>query len=184
MAENRTLARPYAHALFEVAAAEQDLEGWAQALQCASELLQTEPVQRLIRQPGVAPTKLVEVLEALAKRGTGTDRLAGDHGRNFLQLLAENGRLEVLPEICTVFDELKQSAEGTIAVEMTAAVDIAEELRERIRASLEQRLGRKVVLNCSVDGSLVGGAVIHAGDLVIDGSVRSRLGGLARSLMN
>jgi F-type H+-transporting ATPase subunit delta len=103
-------------------------------------------------------------------------------GRNFVQTLAENRRLAYLPEISTLFDELKDEAEGVIDVTVTSAAPLDKAQREALAAALQRRLKRQVRLHTETDPSLIGGAVLRAGDLVIDGSVRSRLDRIAYEL--
>jgi F-type H+-transporting ATPase subunit delta len=110
--------------------------------------------------------------------------LSSTTGRNFLRLVAENDRLEVLPEIVQRFDALKAEAERTVAVSIVSASEIDAGQAALIARSLEQRLGRAVELKFSVDPDLLGGAVIRAEDQVIDGSVRSRLESLANTLVS
>jgi F-type H+-transporting ATPase subunit delta len=90
-------------------------------------------------------------------------------------LLSENGRLDFLPEIASQFEELKAEAENVVDAEVCSAADLDERQRERLAAALRKRLGREVRLHCSVDPSLVGGAIVRSGDLLIDGSLKGRL---------
>ena len=96
--------------------------------------------------------------------------------------MAENKRLAYLPEIARVFDALKDEAEGVVDVTVTSAATMAEAEQAKLVAALEQRFGRRVRLQTAVDASLLGGAVVRAGDLVIDGSLQSRLARLAYEL--
>jgi F-type H+-transporting ATPase subunit delta len=106
----------------------------------------------------------------------------GEHGANFVRTLADNHRLGYLPEIAELFDELKDDAEGVADVTVTSAAALDEAQRSKISAALERRLRRKVRLHCQTDPSLIGGAVLRAGDLVIDGSLRARLERIAYEL--
>jgi F-type H+-transporting ATPase subunit delta len=184
MAENLTLARPYANALFEVAKADDRLAEWSAALESASRAVADDAVAELLSSPALSDDERVGLVADLARRIGGESKAFDDeHGRNFLRLLAENDRLYVLPEIREIFDELKAEAENTIDVELTAAAPVDADIEGRIREALERRLGRRVELRTSIDESLIGGAVIRADDLVIDGSLRTRLGKLARALI-
>ena len=98
---------------------------------------------------------------------------------NLIRLLAQNRRLLVLPEIAYQYEKLKAEAERTVRAELESALPVSEKEQERITAALKQRLGRNVELVCRINKKLVGGAVIRAGDLVIDGSVQARLNKLA-----
>jgi F-type H+-transporting ATPase subunit delta len=110
--------------------------------------------------------------------------LGGDHemGTNLLRLLVENDRVEVLPEIAEHFEDMKADLENTVEVTVTAASPMSDELAGEIRQALHKKLGREVILSTAVDEELIGGAVIRAGDFVIDGSIRSRLEKLANVL--
>ena len=105
-----------------------------------------------------------------------------DHGRGFLKLLAENKRLELLPEIHEQFQALRAEWERTLEVEVVSAYELDDADAERLKTRLAERYDRQVSMTSRVDSSLIGGAVIRAGDTVIDGSVRGRLGKLAEQL--
>ena len=100
-----------------------------------------------------------------------------------LKLLLEYGRVNALPEIADHFDALKAEVENTVDVTVTSAVPMSAEQQQAVKTALQARLGRNVSLSTEIDESLIGGAVIRAGDVVIDGSVRSRLNGLANALV-
>ena len=99
----------------------------------------------------------------------------GESGANFVRLLAENHRLAYLPEISALFDELKDEAEKVVDVTVTSAAPLDEGQRKTLTAALERRLKRGIRMQCHTDPSLIGGAVLQAGDLVIDGSLRAQL---------
>jgi F-type H+-transporting ATPase subunit delta len=176
MADKTTIARPYAKAAFEKARAGNHLAPWSETLRTASIVVQDPRVQRLLGNPAVSNAELVELVSGLA--GPQLD----GQGRNFVQTLAENRRLAYLPEISTLFDELKDEAEGVIDVTVTSAAPLDKAQREALAAALQRRLKRQVRLHTETDPSLIGGAVLRAGDLVIDGSVRSRLDRIAYEL--
>lgn len=178
MAENRTLARPYANALFEVARGGGDLAGWSNALAKAAAVAQNEDAQAFFASPNVTDGERVSLVTDLAQGGP----LATEHGQNLLRLLAENDRLEVLPEIAERFDELKANFENSVEVSLISATPVDAEIAAKIKAALQKRLGRSVELNESIDPELVGGAIIRADDMVIDGSIRTRLGQLAQAM--
>ena len=101
---------------------------------------------------------------------------------NFLRMLSDNGRLGVLPEIAAAYEALRAEAEGRIEVEVRSAQPLGDATRAALQSALERRLSRAVTLANVIDPSLIGGAVIRAGDLVIDGSVHGRLQDLAAAL--
>jgi F-type H+-transporting ATPase subunit delta len=106
----------------------------------------------------------------------------GEHGANFVRTLAENRRLAYLPEISAQFEVLKDEAQGVADVTVTSASAIDQAQQQKLTAALERRLQRKVRLHCAVDPALIGGAILRAGDLVIDGSVSTRLARIAYEL--
>ena len=185
MAENITLARPYAQALFDAARQAGALSQWSTALNGLAQVIRDADARRYIASPGLSDAQRVEFLTSVAQ-ATADDGgvLASQAGQNFLRLTAENDRLNVLAEIAERFDVLKAEAERTVEVSIVTASAIDDELAQRIGRSLEKRLGRAVELNLSVDPDLIGGAVIRAEDQVIDGSVRSRLQSLGQALVS
>ena len=176
MADKTTIARPYAKAAFEGAKTAKHLGPWSEALRTASVVVQDPRVKRLLGNPAVTNVELAKLVIDLA--GPGLD----EQGCNFVQTLAENRRLAYLPEISTLFDELKDEAEGVIDVTVTSAAPLENSQRDALSAALQRRLKREIRLQCETDPKLIGGAVLRAGDLVIDGSVRSRLDRIAYEL--
>jgi len=176
MADKITVARPYARAAFEEAKGHKVLGPWSHSLQRAAAVVKDPRVQNLLGNPAVTHSELAQFVIDLA--GPQLD----EQGRNFVQTLAENRRLAYLPEISTLFDELKDEAEGVVDVTVTSAAALENSQRDALSAALQRRLKRQVRLHCETDPSLLGGAVLRAGDLVIDGSVRSRLDRIAYEL--
>lgn len=172
MAEKMTVARPYARAVFEIARDDGTLAAWSAFLGRASVAAADERIQALIGNPAVSREALAELFIEL-----GGD--AGSHGANFLRLLADNGRMAWLPEIAAEYELLRAEAENVVDVQLTSAVELDEKQRDGFAAALRKRLGRDVRLHCDTDAKLLGGAIIRAGDLVIDGSLFGRLERLA-----
>jgi F-type H+-transporting ATPase subunit delta len=178
MAERKTLARPYAKALFELARAEQALPRWSEVLARLSEIIAEPQVQRVLDSPQATVKERGEVVIAIG--GEALDQQA----RNLVRLLSENRRLSLIPDIAADYGALKAASENTIDVELSAPVPVDEAEQTRIRQALQTRLGRDVKLHCELDESLLGGAVIRAGDLVIDGSLKSRLERLTAAMVH
>ena len=179
MAENSTLARPYAKAVFELAKGQAAYDRWSRLLATLSALSADAGVQALLNSPRALPAQRAEVLaELAAKSGEKLDQQA----RNFVSLLADNRRLGLLPEIAADYERLRAEAENTLEVELAAAMPVPAEEQKRISEALQKKLGRKITLKYVEDKTLIGGAVVRAGDLVIDGSVREKLGRLAAAL--
>lgn len=176
MADKSTIARPYARAAFEEAHAAKRLEPWSQALHVAAAVVADARVASLLGNPHVTPDELAALVSGIA------GPKLGEHGANFVRTLAANRRLAVLPEIAARFDELKDAAEGVADVTVTSAAPLDARRRQELSAALERRLKRSVRLHCATDAALIGGAVVRSGDLVIDGSLRTRLERIAYEL--
>ena len=183
MADFSTVARPYAKALFDLASAEQTLPAWSEALGAAAAVVADANAKRALANPKFDDGARAALVGSIASAIKGGELLTTPKGKNLLRLLAENGRLTVLPEIAAQFDLLKAEAENKVNVTVTSATPVDKALADRIKKSLEQKLKRTVELTLAVDASLIGGAVIQADDLVIDGSVRTRLQRLTEALV-
>ena len=184
MADFGAVARPYARALFELARESGKLADWASARSAAAAVVAEPGAQRNLGQPGLGDEERAAFVIALAEGVPGTEVLAGDAGKNLLRLLAENERLGALPEIAAQFEQLKSQAENKVKVTVTTATEVDDALKAKIAERLRKKLGRDVELELALDPGLIGGAVIRAEDMVIDGSVRSRLEQLAASLID
>lgn len=186
MADNNTIARPYARAAFDLARSADRLGPWSEALNAAGELLADGRAAKFLASPKLDDAQRLEFLTGLI-RDAGGDRgvLDGQDkaGTNFLKLLIEYNRVDALPEIAEHFDQLKARVENTVDVTVTAAVELSDAQQQEITTALKSRLGREVRLTTETDETLIGGAVIRAGDVVIDGSLRARLEGLATALV-
>lgn len=178
MAERATIARPYARAAFAHARASKDLAGWSKLLGAAAQAAADKRVSRLFGNPHVTGEELVDLLGGLSGKS------AGEGGRNFLKALAENRRLALLPHIAAQFELLRAEVENVVDVEVIAAQQIASPQEKKLAAALKKRLGREVRLHTRIDESLLGGAIVRAGDLVIDGSLKGRLERLGSALQN
>ena len=176
MAEITTVARPYAQAVFKRAQETGRLADWSSELQFAAAVALDPRMTDIIESNRLTKAELAELFI-----GVCAERLS-DEGRNLVRLLAENRRLALLPEIAAVYEVLRAEAESTVEAQMVSAYPLDDAQRDRIAEALKARLGRKVTLSATVDESLIGGAIIRAGDLVIDGSVRGKLGRLASAL--
>jgi F-type H+-transporting ATPase subunit delta len=185
MAENNTIARPYAEAVFELSREAGNLDAWSQALEIAAVVMADGRVAEFLANPALSDDGQLSFLTGLfGTAGSADGILAGGtkEGRNFLKLLLENGRIAVLPEVAQHFEALKAEVENTIDVTVTSATELDEAQKRAIVEALRKRLGREVRLEAALDKGLIGGAVIRAGDVVIDGSLRSRLRSLSQAL--
>ena len=183
MADASSVARPYAKALFDLANGERKLAEWSAALRAAAAVVGDANARRALANPGFDDGARAALVGSVASAVKGGELLASGHGKNLLQVLAENDRLTALPEIAAQFDTLKADAENKVKVTVTAATQVDGAIAEQIKKALQQKLGRSVELTLAVDASLIGGAIIQADDLVIDGSVRTRLQRLTEKIV-
>lgn len=177
MADMTTIARPYAKAAFDFAVERDQLDQWGQMLSFAAEVANNEQIHELLTS-SMSAEKLAELFVSIC--GEQVD----EFGQNLIKVMAENGRLEALPDVCAEYLLLKQEHEKEMTVEVTSATELSDQQKADISSKLEARLERKVQLNCSVDEALLGGVIIRAGDLVIDNSARGRLSRLSDALQS
>lgn len=178
MAEKSTVARPYALAAFELAKEQNDLAKWSEMLGYAAVIVSDELMQDYISNPAIGQDRLTRLVMEVCG-----DQL-NDLGKNFIKVLVANKRLDVLPEIVMLYNQHRADAERTIDAEVISAFPLSDALRNSLVAGLKKRLGREVNLVSKVDENLLGGAIVRAGDLVIDGSVSGQLNKLATALMH
>jgi F-type H+-transporting ATPase subunit delta len=184
MSDTSTIARPYAQALFEIATREDALVDWAQTLSALAQTVSDEGASVFLSRPDLDDDARVAFVSTIGTQLGAADLLGTDHGQNFLRLLVENGRLSALPDIASRFEVLKAAAENTIRVVLFTASAADEDVASKIVKALERKLGRAVELEQEINEELLGGAVIRAEDMVIDGSVKTRLQKLADSLVS
>lgn len=176
MAELTTLARPYAKAAFEYAQANKDLAGWSAMLATAAAVAQQDVIQQVISLPSYTADQKAQIFVDVCG-----DQLTGP-GQNFIKNLAANKRLPLLPHIAAIYGQLKAEQEKSIDVEVVSAFTLSADLQEKLATALSKKLSCDVRVQASVDKNLIGGAIIRAGDTVIDGSVRGRLAKLAEAM--
>ena len=178
MAEKSTIARPYAQAAFDIAHEKGELKAWSDMLQLVAAVTADELMENMITNPTIVREKIVEIIFDVCG-----DKL-NDAGKNFVRVLADNGRLNVVAEIVERFEWHRAEAEKTVEAEVTSAFPLSDSQIQAMTEALKKRLGREVHLVTQIDDSIVGGAIIRAGDLVIDGSVSGQLNKLATTLMH
>lgn len=176
MSDMTPVARPYARAAFELAQDRDALQAWDEQLALLAAIAEDERVRAILADPrvdrGAKAGLLLDVAEGQL----------GDEVRNFLQLLAENGRLPALPAVRAEFGALKAATERRVRAKVVSYRKVTQAQEKQLQEALSARFGCEVELDCSVDASLLGGVVVRAGDLVIDGSVRGQLNRLAANL--
>jgi len=176
MAETQTIARPYAEAAFLHASERQQLKEWSEMLALLAAIASDPQVRTLIDSPHLTEQQLADLFIEVGG-GQLDDKCA-----NFVRLLADNRRLGLLADIAALYEIRRRDAEGTVRAELVSAYPASEAQQAKVVESLRRRLGREIELTCSTDPALLGGAVIRAGDLVIDGSVRGKLERLGTAL--
>ncbi len=176
MAEESTLARPYAQAAFDLAKKKNNLKDWSKMLEAIAAVVDNSDMRFAMGDPRLGKSRLADIVIDVCG-----DKL-DEHGKNFIKLVIENGRLAIVPEIATLFTELRADEEATVKAEVTSAFALSKEQKNMIAEALERKLGLKVSVTSKTDKSLLGGAVIRAGDLVIDGSAIAQLDKLANAM--
>ena len=178
MAELTTLARPYAKAAFELAQADNGLAQWDDMLSLAGALVSDDAMASLLESPQVSSAQAVQVMTDAA--GDAFNKRFHD----YLSVLASNGRLALLPDVVGLFQQFRAEAEKRLSVRVVSAIELDEDQATRLKAALARRFDREIELISEIDASVIGGAVVYAGDQVIDGSLRGRLQKLANNLSN
>ncbi len=169
MSELTTLARPYARALFELARTGNTFDLWSRNLRTMAQFIQDPVLRRALENPALSRTDAAELF--IKACGVQIDEPA----KNLVRVLVANDRLPLLPHVVRLFEALRSDAEGLVEAEIITAMDIEPAQKDAIAAALKRRLGRDVKLSTRIDPSLLAGAIVRAGDLVIDGSVKGRL---------
>ena len=175
MAESITISRPYANAVFKIAQEKDELRSWSKLLLSLSECVADSKIGSMIMNPEVSNEQMINLFVDIIGSLSA-------NAQNFLSLLAKNNRLCLLPEIAVSFELLREEAEKVMMVSVTSACALTSKQREIISMALKNRLDRDVILSTRVDKRLLGGAIIQAHDLVIDGSALGKLNRLANHL--
>lgn len=176
MAELSTLARPYAKAAFEYAAGANDLDGWSKQLATAAAVAQADNMVKVLASPSLTSEQ-----QAQSFIDVCGEELSGN-AQNFIKVLADNKRIALLPFISALFEEFKANREKSVDVEIGTAFEMDAAVQDQLAKALSAKLEREVKVHSSIDTSLLGGVVIRAADVVIDGSVRGRLAKLAEAM--
>jgi F-type H+-transporting ATPase subunit delta len=180
MAENLTLARPYAEAAFQLAKTAGNLPAWSASLASLATVTASEEMVESIGNPRMSPAQLTQLCIQVA---SGSATLTADQ-ENFVRVLVDNQRLSVLGEISAMFDQLKNAHEGVKDAEITSAFALDDSTRNALVADLERKFGCRMQVSVKVDAALIGGVRIAIGDEVIDASVRGKLAAMATALKN
>lgn len=176
MAELTTLARPYAKAVFAEAQEKKTLTEWSDSLSVLAAYAADADMAKVLVHPSLSASQQMSALTDVCG-----DKLT-DAAKNLVSILAENKRLPLLPEIAAMYEEYKAALENTVDVEVTSAVEMSEAQVSKLTEALKKKLQSDVRITTTVDASIMGGAVIRAGDLVIDGSLTGKLSKLAEAM--
>lgn len=176
MAELSTLARPYAKAAFQAAVDAGALQAWSTMLSVASQVAQQAQVVELLSNPNLTGTQQAQTFIDVCG-----DTL-NEAGQNLVNVLAENKRIPLLPQIFEQFEHLKAELEKAVDVEIISAFEVTDETKQKLTQALKAKLDKDVRVTTSVDSALLGGAIIRAGDLVIDGTLKGKLAKLAEAM--
>lgn len=169
MANLSHIARPYAQAAFECAREQQTIAEWKSFLISAATVSRNKSVERLLSDPERTPQALYDLFEDVLAT------IITPEQKNFIMLLAQNRRLNVLPEIVEAYNAHVAAYEKICTARVITAVPANDDFQQKIARALTIRTQRDVKLHCEVDPDIIGGAIIHIGDRVIDGSVRGKL---------
>lgn len=180
MSENTTLARPYSKAIFEHALESAKLAEWSKMLSGLAEIVSSAEAKHFIDNPATTAEQHVQLL--LSVMSSTIDAKEEQAVKNLISLLALNKRLALLPEIVVMYNALRAEQEKTVEAKVVSYSALSPAQQEKLAQSLSRRLQRKVSIEVSIDPSILGGAKISAGDLVIDGSVRGQLNKLGATL--
>lgn len=177
MSGSLTLARPYARAAFELAQSRNALAVWSKQLGLAAQLSADPSLLLLLTNPKIALSDRVALL--MPSEGPAEQSYA-----DFLALLADNQRLSLLPQIAELYEQFRAEAERTLTVHVRSAAPIDMPQQQQLVGVLAKRFGRSVQLALEIDPELIGGAIIDAGSVVIDGSLRGKLKRMHNELMH
>lgn len=178
MAESVTIARPYAEALFRVAKESGNLTKWSEQVNLLGQVAANAEARAAIGDPNVAAPQLVDLFRSAC--GTAVDAELS----NFIQLLSNNDRLGLLPEIAALYESYKQGEEGTKQAEIVSAFPIDDNQVKALVPQLEAVFKSKLEATVSVDPALIGGIKVIVGDQMLDVSVRGKLDAMATALNN
>ena len=175
MAENVTIARPYAEAIFALADAGGALGRWSQTLAVMATVAANPELRAATGDPNLSADQVYGLF-------AGACGDLATEAQNLVRVLIENGRLATLPEIRDIYEELKNAREGVVDAVITSAYPLDNSQLSALVAELEQRFKRKVKPEVNVDAALIGGVRMQVGNEVIDGSVRGKLAAMAAAL--
>ncbi len=177
MTNANVIARPYAQAAFDYALEQQQLPAWQRALSGLAQCIEHPKMQWVLQSPRYTPEQVGERVLTLM------NDLLEQPCQQFVQLLAENKRLEALTQISELFDALYRQHQQVLPVEVTTAIAFDKTDADKLIAALHKRFAQQLEVTYHVDATILGGVIVRAGDVVIDGSFASQLTRLTNTLM-
>jgi F-type H+-transporting ATPase subunit delta len=168
----------YAQALFEAARDRDELEDTLENLEEFLDVLhESEELREFFYGPQLPEGQKRRAIDALTEEMTASTR-------NFLKVLVDNGRAEIIEDVVPRYEDLVEEYRGKVEVEFTTAVELSDGMLEQVRSRLDEILeGREVILETNVNPSLLGGAVVRVGERQIDRSIRAQLQGLRGEML-
>jgi len=176
MAEAVTVARPYAEAVYKLAVAKNALSEWSGMLRDAADIAENENIKALLGNPVVSAKQLGDLMLEI-----GRNRFSED-GRKFLNMLAENNRVSILPQISYLFEQLKAQHDGVLEATIVSAFDMSNSQLKNLVSALERKFERRIEAKVQVDPGLIGGVKVEIGDEILDASIRGKLDAMANAL--
>ena len=176
MTDFTTAARPYANAVYDLAHETSSLDSWSDALANLAAVVNDAQMSKLLDDPGSGKNQKGElVIQVLGDK-------INEQQQNLVKLMAENGRLKLMPDVLEQFEVARAKAENKVEAEVISAFELSTKQTSELVNTLKNKLGCEVTLTTTIDKSLIGGVVIKAGDTIIDASMKSQLDSLALSL--
>lgn len=176
MTDFTTAARPYANAVYDIASQTNTLDSWSDALANLAAVVSDAQMSGLLADPDMGKQQKGELVSQVLG-----DKL-NEQQQNLVKLMAENGRLSIMPDVRDQFEVARAKAENKVDAEVISAFELTAQQTDELVNTLKNKLGCDVTLTTTVDESLIGGIVIKAGDTIIDASMKSQLDSLALSL--
>lgn len=171
------IARPYAKAIFALALADNKLHEWSEILNMFTYITQNIYVEKILGNPEINWQQRASLFAEICAQ------VIDEKGKNFLEVLAKQKRLAILPLITDLYEQLRNKHENIVKIKIISAIPLLKEQQEKLQQRLQKRIGTKIIPQYQQDQSLLGGIVIRIGDQVIDGSVRGKLQKLEKYLM-
>ena len=176
MAEAITVARPYAEAVYKLAVADNSFSQWSKGLKLAAEIAENDRIKTLVGNPLVSVKQLSDLILEIGGRKFSRE------ARNLIALMIENKRVQVLPQVSLLFEQLKAQHEGVLEAKIVSAFELESSQLDQLVEELERKFKRKIEASVIVDSSLIGGIKVEIGDEILDASVRGKLEAMAIAL--